>query len=73
MLLNCPDALLVSDSANLVNLIFFLAMPCMILVIQPGITPMRPALGVQHLNTGPPGKSATLYFFFSHLFLLVGG
>ena len=38
------------------------ATACGILVPQPGIEPMSPALAGGFLTTGPPGKSQDFYF-----------
>ena len=45
-------------------------LPCGILVPSPGIEPKFPALEDGSLIRGSPENS---FFFFSHLFLLVGG
>ena len=38
-------------------------MACGILVPQPGMEPMSPALEGRFLTTGPPGKSLEYFFF----------
>ena len=41
---------------------------CGILVLQPGIEPMSPALEGRFLTTGPPGKSPSFLFYSGKIF-----
>ena len=45
---------------------------CGILVPQPGIEPMSPALEDGFFTTGPPGKSLPVRRYFLHLFMRKG-
>ena len=46
-------------------------MPCCILVPQPGIELMAPALQGRFLTIGPPGKSRVMYFKCSSVYLSI--
>ena len=51
------DSLVVVPGFSSVALRLSCFMPCRILVPQPGLEPMSPALQGGFLTTGPPGKS----------------